>query len=206
MGDWDQRIISPICRPFLDPPFPVTAPLTMTILRVVRDWDEEAEVLHRKARKVRQVDGSIQELLADMVETMRESKGVGLAAPQVGRSLRAIVVEYPEDDQVEDSPLALYRLLNPEILRQKGEIEDQEGCLSLPGLLADVKRAEHVTVRGLDVQGQEVRIKASGWLARIFQHEIDHTRGVMMLDRATQVYRVETDEEGETVLTPLALD
>ena len=178
----------------------------MTILRVVRDWDEEAEVLHRKARKVRQVDGSIQELLADMVETMRESKGVGLAAPQVGRSLRAIVVEYPEDDQVEDSPLALYRLLNPEILRQKGEIEDQEGCLSLPGLLADVKRAEHVTVRGLDVQGQEVRIKASGWLARIFQHEIDHTRGVMMLDRATQVYRVETDEEGETVLTPLALD
>ncbi len=178
----------------------------MTILRVLRDWDEEADMLHRKAHRVRRVDGAIRTLLADMVETMRASKGVGLAAPQVGRSLRAIVVEYPEDDQAADSPLAMYQLLNPEILKRKGEIEDQEGCLSLPGLLADVKRAEHVTVRGLDAQGQEVRIKATGWLARIFQHEIDHTHGVMMLDRATQVYKVETDAEGETTLTPLVLD
>lgn len=176
----------------------------MTLLRVLRDWDAEAEVLHRKARKIKRVDGSIQKLLADMVETMRASQGIGLAAPQVGRSLRAIVIEYPEDDQAEDSPLVLYQLLNPEILKQKGEIEDQEGCLSLPGLLADVKRATHVTVRGLNAEGREVRIKASGWLARIFQHEIDHTHGVMMLERATQVYKVETDAEGETVLTPLA--
>ncbi len=176
----------------------------MAILRVLRDWDKDADVLHRRARKVRQVDGSIRRLLADMVETMRDSQGVGLAAPQVGRSVRAIVIEYPEDDQVEDSPLVLYQLLNPEILKQKGTVEDQEGCLSLPGLLADVQRAEQVTVRGLDAQGQEVRIKAAGWLARIFQHEIDHTHGVMMLERATRVYRVETAADGETVLTPLA--
>ena len=176
----------------------------MTILRVLRDWDEDAAVLRRKARKVKRADGEMKALLADLVETMRENKGVGLAAPQVGRDLRAIVIEYPEDDEQEDSPLVLYQLLNPEILKQRGELEDQEGCLSLPGLLADVKRAEHITVCGLDAEGQEIRIKAHGWLARIFQHEIDHTRGVLMLDRATQVYSVETDEEGQTVITPLA--
>ena len=175
----------------------------MTVLRVLRDWDEDAAVLRRQARKVKQVDGQVQKLLAEMVETMRDNKGVGLAAPQVGHDLQAIVIEYPEDDEQEDSPLVLYQLLNPEILKQRGETEDQEGCLSLPGLLADVKRAEHVTVRGLDAEGQQIRIKAHGWLARIFQHEIDHTRGVLMLDRATQVYRVETDEEGQTVITPL---
>lgn len=175
----------------------------MTVLRVLRDWDEDAEVLHTKARKVKQVNEPIRALLADMVETMRESKGVGLAAPQIGQNLQAIVIEYPEDDQVEDSPLVLYQILNPEILKQKGKVEDQEGCLSLPGLLADVERAEQVTVRGLDAQGQEIRVKASGWLARIFQHEIDHTRGVMMVDNAIQVYKVEADEEGQTVLIPL---
>lgn len=178
----------------------------MTVLRVLRDWDEDAEILHRKARKVKQFDEALQKTLTNMVETMRDSKGVGLAAPQVGQNLQAIVIEYPEDDQVEDSPLVLYQLLNPEILKQKGKIEDQEGCLSLPGLLADVERAEHVTVRGQDALGQEVRVKASGWLARIFQHEIDHTHGVMMVDKATQVYKVEEDEEGQTVVTPLPTD
>lgn len=174
----------------------------MAVLRVLREWDADAGVLRRPARKVRKVDSATRRLLADMVETMRDSQGVGLAAPQVGKGVQAIVIEFSEEEGSEEAPPTLYQLCNPEIVRRRGEVEDQEGCLSLPGLLADVKRAEQVTVKGLDPQGREVRVKARGWLARIFQHEIDHTRGVLMLDRATRVYKVEQDEEGRTVLIP----
>lgn len=177
----------------------------MAVLRIVGYQDEDAAVLYQRARKVRQVDAALCRLLDDMVDTMRGAGGVGLAAPQVGVDLRAVVVEYPEDDSDPESPLILYQILNPEIVRQRGQIEDQEGCLSLPGLLADVDRAVHVTVKGLDRQGAPIRLKLSGWLARIFQHEIDHTMGILMLERASRIYRVEAQEDGSPVLVPVAL-
>ncbi len=176
----------------------------MAVLRILRDWDEEAAVLHQRARKIRTVDATICQLLDDMVETMREAEGVGLAAPQIGQSLQAVVIEYPEDDSDPESAKKLYQIVNPEIVRQQGQVEGQEGCLSLPGLLADVERAETVTVKGLDRNGKAIRVKARDWLARILQHEIDHLQGILMLDRATQVYKADKQEDGTVLLTPLA--
>ncbi len=176
----------------------------MAVLRILCDWDEGAAVLHRRARKIRTVDSTVRALLDDMTETMREAKGVGLAAPQIGQSLQAVVIEYPEDDTDPDSALILYQIVNPEIVRRQGLVEGQEGCLSLPGLLADVERAQSITVKGLDRHGKAIRIKAHGWLARILQHEIDHLQGILMLDQATQIYKAETQEDGSVLLTPLA--
>ncbi len=148
-------------------------------------------VLRRKARKVTEFGPELQKLIDDMVETMREAPGVGLAAPQVGESIRLIVIEYG-DEEDEDAPKKLYTILNPEIVRASTEVEmGNEGCLSIPGLVGDVERNLSITVKGLNRRGQPTRIKASGWLARIFQHEIDHLDGVLFVDRAKQVYKVE---------------
>ncbi len=175
----------------------------MAVLRILCDWDEESAVLHQRARKIRTVDSAIRTLLDDMTETMRDAEGVGLAAPQIGQSLQAVVIEYPEDDTDPDSAKILYQILNPEIVRRQGQVEGQEGCLSLPGLLADVERAQAVTVKGLDRNGKAIRVKAKGWLARILQHEIDHLQGILMLDRATQIYKADKQEDGTVLLTPL---
>ena len=175
----------------------------MAVLRIVRDWDDDASVLRQRARKIRRVDAAVLALLDNMVDTMRDAGGVGLAAPQVGVGLQAIVVEYPRDDEVEDSPLELYQIVNPEVVKRNGAAEGQEGCLSLPGLVADVTRAERVTVKGLDRNGRAIRLKACGWLARVFQHEVDHTHGVLMLERASQVYEVQQAEDGTTTLLPV---
>ncbi len=176
----------------------------MAVLRILHDWDEDAMILRRRARKIHTVDTAIRQLLDDMVETMREAQGVGLAAPQIGQSLQAVVIEYPADDADPDSTPILHEILNPEIVRQQGQVMDQEGCLSLPGLLADVERAQTVTIKGLDRNGRAIRIKAHDWLARILQHEIDHLHGILMLDRATQVYKADKQEDGTIELIPLA--
>ena len=152
-------------------------------------------VLRRKARPINRVDASLQPLINDMIETMREAPGVGLAAPQVGVSDRLIVVEYAEDDEVEDSPKKLYVVINPEIKETSEDVElGIEGCLSIPGLHGEVERALAVTVKGLSRRGQPVKIKAKGWLARIFQHEIDHLNGIVFTDRATKVWKPEPEE------------
>lgn len=153
-------------------------------------------LLRRKARAVNRFDSELQRLIEDMIETMRAAPGVGLAAPQVGVLERVIVVEYAEDDEKEDSPKRLYVVVNPEIKVASRETEiGVEGCLSIPGVQGEVERALQITVRGLNRHGQPVRIKAKGWLARIFQHEVDHLNGVLYTDRATRVWQVKPEEQ-----------
>ena len=152
-------------------------------------------VLRRKARPVTDYGPALQTLVDDMVETMRLAPGVGLAAPQVGKSLRLIVVEYPVDDAQEDSPKKLFVVANPEIKMISEETEAGiEGCLSLPGLQGEVERALELRVTGRTRRDQPIRIKAVGWLARIFQHEIDHLDGIVFTDRATKIWKPAPEE------------
>jgi peptide deformylase len=148
-------------------------------------------ILRKKARKVTDFGPEIQRLIDDMVETMREAPGVGLAAPQVNVSQRVIVVEYG-DDEDEEAPTKLYTLVNPEITRSSTEtILGNEGCLSIVGYQGEVERSLEVTVKALNRHGKPVKVKAKGWIARIFQHEIDHLDGVLFVDRAAKVWKVE---------------
>jgi len=153
-------------------------------------------VLRRKAQPVTKIDDELKVLIADMIETMRAAPGVGLAAPQVGISQRVIVVEYTTDEEDETAPKKLYAVINPELKVTGEETElGVEGCLSVPGLLGEVERPLAVTVKGLNRQGNPTRIKASGWLARIFQHEVDHLEGVVFTDKAETIWKPELDED-----------
>ena len=152
-------------------------------------------VLRRKAKPVTDYGPNLQTLVDDMIETMRQAPGVGLAAPQVGESMRLIVVEYPTDDEKEQAPKKLFVVANPEIKEISAETEiGIEGCLSLPGLQGEVERALEMRVTGRTRRGQPIKIKARGWLARIFQHEIDHLDGVVFSDRAVKVWKPAPDE------------
>jgi len=153
------------------------------------------DVLRRKARKRTDFGSELQTLIDDMIETMHTAPGVGLAAPQVGVSERVIVIEY-RDDENEDVPPKVYAVVNPEVTRRsKDTVIGTEGCLSIPGILGDVERYGAVTIQGQNRRGQSVTIKAQGWLARIFQHEIDHLDGVVFVDRAQRVWQPENPEE-----------
>jgi len=148
-------------------------------------------ILRRKARKVADFGPELQALIDDMIETMRDEPGVGLAANQVGVSLRVIVVEYG-DDEDETVPVRLYVVINPELTRlSKEKIIGIEGCLSIPGYAGNVERHEVLTVKGMNRHGQPMTLKAKGWLARIFQHEVDHLEGVLFVDRAERVWKIE---------------
>jgi peptide deformylase len=150
-------------------------------------------VLRKKARKVVEFGSELQNLIDDMIETMRVAPGVGLAAPQVGVSSRVIVVEFG-DEEDEEAPKKLYVVINPEIARASSEtVTGIEGCLSVPEMVGSVERLESVTIRGLNRRNQPIKIKASGWLARIFQHEIDHLDGVLFVDRSDEVWQVEQE-------------
>jgi len=132
-------------------------------------------VLKRKAKRVRTIDGSIKRLINDMIETMHADPGrAGLAAPQVGVSLRVIVIGIPEAEDI--------AIVNPEIVRRKGERLIDEGCLSLPGYYGQIKRSESVTIKGRDPNGKAIRIKADGLLAQALEHEIDHLNGTLYID------------------------
>jgi peptide deformylase len=159
-----------------------------------------APILRRKAHPVSTFDQDLQTLIDDMIDTMRDAPGVGLAAPQVGISQRLIVIEYaepPEDgDEEKEVKPRLLVMANPEIIKTSEEkVFGVEGCLSIPGLVGEVERYSMVQVKGLNRRGQPMKVKAEGWLARIFQHEIDHVNGVVFPDRATRVWKPEPDEE-----------
>ena len=159
-------------------------------------------ILRRKARTVTTFDKKLQAVIDDMIETMRVAPGVGLAAPQVGISERLIVVEYYENRQAEEAEeeakKKVWVILNPEIVKASEEkVKGVEGCLSVPNLVGEVERHESVQVKGLNRRGQPMRVKAQGWLARIFQHEIDHLNGVIFTDRATRVWKPQDGVEPE---------
>jgi len=165
-------------------------------------------VLRRKARPVTRFDSNLQTLIEDMIETMRVAPGVGLAAPQVNISQRLIVVEYAEHEDAENTEGAeekpakkkLYVIANPEIIKASGEtVTGVEGCLSVPGVVGEVERFLQVQVKGLNRHGKPMKIKAEGWLARIFQHEIDHLDGIVFPDRATRVWKPESEEVEDLV-------
>jgi peptide deformylase len=139
--------------------------------------------LRQKARKITKFGPELKQLADDMIETMRQAPGVGLAAPQVNVPERLIVIETQADEE-EGIPAELYVFVNPEIVKTSRETEEgQEGCLSIPGYVGDVERHTWVVVRGQDVHGRPQRIRAYDYLARIFQHEIDHLDGTLFIDR-----------------------
>ncbi|WP_025692574.1 peptide deformylase [Paenibacillus zanthoxyli] len=155
----------------------------MAIRLIVKEPDE---VLHKIAKAVAKITPNVQKLLDDMADTMYDAEGVGLAAPQVGILKRLIVVDADEEH-------GLIKMINPEIIQSEGEQFGPEGCLSIPGINGDVRRAETVTVRGLDREGNEITITGSGLLARAFQHEIDHLNGVLFTDIAEKVYEINAE-------------
>lgn len=164
-------------------------------------------ILRKKAKPVTKFDKDLQTLIDDMIETMREAPGVGLAAPQVNVPLQLTVIEYAEgaDDEEENEdtppkPKKLYVLANPEIIKVSEEkVLGVEGCLSIPGLVGEVERHETIQVKALNRHGQPVKHKVSGWMARIFQHEIDHLHGVLFTDKAVRVWKP-TEEDDDTPL------
>ncbi|MFO7743573.1 MAG: peptide deformylase [Anaerolineae bacterium] len=176
-------------------------------------------LLHEPSRRVRGVDERVQGLIDDMIETMREADGIGLAAVQVGVPERVVVIEIPvmgeEDEeegeepagraQSEDEEPELHVLINPEVVRASRELEEGvEGCLSVPGWAGEVGRHRAVVVEAMDRQGREVRLEAEGLLARVLQHEIDHCQGVLFIDRIEdpeKIWKVEVGREEEAEAT-----
>lgn len=145
-------------------------------LRKIRQYYDE--ILRKKAKEVNKVDESTKELIEDMLETMYNAEGVGLAAPQVGILKRVIVID------VGEGPIVL---INPKIIDSKGECMMKEGCLSIPGITGEVIRPEIVTAEALDLNEEKVVIEGEGLLARALLHEIDHLDGVLFTDKALRV-------------------
>ncbi len=142
-------------------------------------------VLKNRSREVDQIDRELRKLIQDMTETMYDAGGVGLAAPQVGISRRVIVV----DVSPMDAQQSLFAVINPEIVFEDGDVDHEEGCLSVPDCLEMVKRREKVKVRGISPDGKNVEISGEGILAFALQHEIDHLNGVLILDKLSPLNR-----------------
>lgn len=155
--------------------------------------------LRKKAHRVDDFDQELSDLLDDMVETMRSEAGVGLAGPQINVNQRVLVVEFARDTE-EDIPPTVYTLVNPQITQFSSDtVVGAEGCLSIPGLMGDVERSRQITLQAQDRRGDPVKFKAQGWLARIFQHEVDHLKGILFTDRADQVWKIDEEEEYHAV-------
>ncbi|MDH5364173.1 MAG: peptide deformylase [Dehalococcoidia bacterium] len=131
-------------------------------------------ILRQKAKRVANIDGSIQKLIDDMIDTMRAASGVGLAAPQIGVALRVAVIELPGEE--------LITLINPAIIKKQGERMVEEACLSVPGYQGEIKRAVTVKVKAQDRQGREIRLKGEELLAHALEHELDHLHGTLYID------------------------
>lgn len=151
-------------------------------------------LLRRKAKKVNNIDSSVQRLINDMVETMHQVRGVGLAAPQIGVPLRVIVIELPGEETI--------AMVNPEIVKRSGERLVIEGCLSVPGYRGEIKRSLKVTAKGLDLRGREIRIKGEGLLAQALEHETDHLNGILYIDHVEsedKLYKAEAETEAPEI-------
>ena len=131
-------------------------------------------VLRQKAKRVKTIDKSVRKLVSDMQETLQTACGVGLAANQVGQTLRLIVLNVPGND--------CKVVINPEVIRRIGSRVVNEGCLSIPGYIGEIKRSELVRVKGQDARGKEIKLKADGLFAEVLEHEIDHLNGVLYID------------------------
>lgn len=153
----------------------------MSVLDILRYPDHR---LRKKSGRISKVDNKIRKLLDDMVETIHEAPGVGLAAPQVGHNIRAIVVDLSSE---EEETFDLMHLINPEIIHYEGEQVGEEGCLSVPGFVANVKRKDAIEIKALDSEGKEINLEASGLLSRVLQHEIDHLDGILFFDRLSRL-------------------
>jgi peptide deformylase len=153
----------------------------MAIRIIVQDPDP---VLREIAKPVPKVTPNIQKLLGDLADTMYDAEGVGIAAPQIGISKRVIVVDVGDEH-------GLIEMVNPEIVQSEGEQLGPEGCLSIPGITGDVSRKKKITVTGLDRNGKSITIVAEDFLARAFQHEVDHLNGILFTDLAQTIYERE---------------
>ena len=149
----------------------------MSVLEIKKAGDP---ILRQIAEPVAKIDRKIKKILDEMTETMYQAEGIGLAAPQVGISLRIVVIDVGQE---------LIELINPVIIEADGSATEPEGCLSVPGMYGEVERCTSVIVEGLNRTGKKVRISASGLLARALQHEIDHLNGVLFIDRAKTIYK-----------------
>lgn len=149
--------------------------------------------LRKKAEKISDFGSDLQILVDDLITTLREYSGAGLSAPQIDESKQVILVEYSSDEDEEIPPI-LYVAVNPKITRFSREtVVGAEGCLSIPGLMGEVERAQEIVVEAQDRYGEDLKLQLSGWVARIFQHEIDHLNGILFTDHTPVVW--ETDEE-----------
>jgi peptide deformylase len=151
----------------------------MAVLNVRKYGDP---VLRRRAATVTEVTPEVRRLVEDMIDTMYDEVGIGLAAPQIGVSLRLIVVG-------DDEGRTARALVNPRIVDQGGQVTAEEGCLSIPGIFAQVTRAEWVKVEGEDLDGRPVTIEGRGLRARVYQHEMDHLDGILFIDRLDPLAR-----------------
>ena len=159
--------------------------MTVLNLRTLPD-----PVLRQKARRVTKIDDALQKLIDDMIDTMRDASGVGLAANQVGVLQKIVVIEIPEEEEVRV-------LINPEITRREGERLVEEGCLSIPGYRGELTRSLKVRARALDRDGNAVRIKADGLLAQALEHETDHINGTLYIDHlesSDKLWKLEPQE------------
>ncbi len=146
--------------------------------------------LRQRAKRVSKIDDSIQKLIDNMIDTLRASSGVGLAAPQIGVPLRIAVIEMPGEEVI--------TLINPVVVKRKGERVLTEGCLSVPGYQAEIKRSLTVKVRAQDRHGKEIRLKGEGLFAHVLEHETDHLNGTLYvdhLDNPAELYRIEDAQE-----------
>ena len=142
-------------------------------------------VLREKCKKVRKVDKKIKKLLVSMAQTMKKGQGVGLAAPQVGVLKRAITV------QTDLKGRRILVLVNPKILKKSKETEiSEEGCLSFPNIFLKIKRAKEIEIEGLDINGEKIKMKTQGLLARVFQHEVDHLDGILFFNRLSFIKKI----------------
>lgn len=150
-------------------------------LREIKHYQRDP-ILRKKSREIDEIDDRIHTLLDDMIETMYDAEGVGLAAPQVGVLKRAIVIDIGE---------GLIEMINPVIIEANGEQLESEGCLSVPGVVAKVTRPSHVVVEGLDREGKKIEVEGAGLLAKALCHEVDHLDGILFIDKANIIYEEE---------------